>query len=116
MREKKRYIVFQVVSRQPVTAQQVADAILLECHAFLGEQGMARAGLIILHDRWQSASQKGILRVSHKETANIRAALMFVKSIGNTEALIRSIGMSGILKKAVQRFIHAHKQDIATVG
>ena len=105
LREKKRYVVFQVISRQPVTAQQAADTIMSACRAFLGEIGMSKAGIIILHDKWQPASQKGVLRVSHREIGNVRAALMMVKSIDNREAIITTRGMSGILKKAVQMFL-----------
>lgn len=107
LREKKRYMVFQVISGRPVTAQEASDAIMGACRQFLGELGMSRAGIIMLHDKWQQASQRGMMRISHKEVQNVRAALMLVRSIGSREAVITTKGMSGILRKAVQRFLLA---------
>lgn len=107
LREKKRYVVFQVISGQPVTAQEASDAVMKACRDYLGELGMSKAGIIMLHDKWQHASQRGVMRVSHKEVRNVRTALMLVKSIGSREAIITTKGMSGILKKAIQRFLLA---------
>ncbi len=105
LREKKRYMAFEVLSRQPVTEAEVRDAIWNCCLVFLGEQGMSRAGMMVLHDKWRDDPQKGILRVAHTEIANIRSALSLIKKIGGKEAIVTTIGMSGMLNKAVSRFV-----------
>ena len=74
-----------------VAVQQMMDKTL---HAFLGDLGMAQAGVIHLADQYNYQKQKGIMRVNHKHVDHVKAAFTF------TDTPVRSIGTSGVLKKA----------------
>jgi ribonuclease P/MRP protein subunit POP5 len=103
LREKKRYLVFEIISKVQITDYaKVSEAVMQSCQDFLGILGMAKAGILILPDKYRA--NKGILRVSHKCVNEVRAALAFVKKINNQDVIVRSCGLSGILKKAQQKF------------
>jgi ribonuclease P/MRP protein subunit POP5 len=105
LKEKKRYLVFEVMSNTNLSYEKVEAEIWKSCLGFLGEWGMAKAGMQVLSDCWKQASQRGIIRVTHTHTQHIRSALLLVKSIGGESAVIRTLGMSGIIDKAKKQFL-----------
>jgi len=106
LREKKRYLVFEIISKQKIdNLSKISNAILREAKNYLGEMGMAKAGLLILKDKYNIAKQRGIIKVNNKMLNNLKAALCFVKEIDNQEVIIKSVGVSGILKKAQNKYI-----------
>lgn len=72
--------------------------------SLLGESEAAKAGIIVMPDRWDRETQRGIIRVSNKHLKGIMASLTLINNINEKEVIIRSLGVSGTLKKA-GRFI-----------
>jgi ribonuclease P/MRP protein subunit POP5 len=105
LREKKRYLVFEIISKSKIDSKKVSKTILDGCRDYLGEMGMAKAGLLMLNDKYNKEEQKGIIKVNNKMVDHLRAALCFIKKIDNQKVIVRSIGMSGILKKAQAKFM-----------
>ena len=107
LREKKRYLVYEVISKSRHNdAVHVNKAILDASKEFLGSLGMAKAGILPLDDQWSQNTQRGIVRVSNKHADNVKASFIFVKSIGNHEAIVRSVGASGVLKRAKEKYFN----------
>ena len=107
LREKKRYLVYEAISKNKFNdAIHVNKAILDASKEFLGSLGMAKAGILPLDDQWSQDMQRGIIRVNNKQVDNVKAAFVFVKSIGAHEAIVRSIGASGVLKRAKQKYFN----------
>ncbi|MBW2976126.1 ribonuclease P protein component 2 [Candidatus Woesearchaeota archaeon] len=107
LREKKRYLAYEVISRERFNdAFHVSKAILEASKEFLGNLGMARAGIVTLDDKWNANMQRGIMRVNNKQVDNVKASLIFVKKIGGNEAIVKSVGASGILRKAQQKYLN----------
>jgi len=50
---------------------------------------------------------EGIIKVSHKHVDAVKAALTFADKIDGNEVIFRSLGVSGILRKAENRFLKA---------
>jgi ribonuclease P/MRP protein subunit POP5 len=112
LREKKRYLVFEVISKQKIqNFKEVSQAIQNSALMFLGQLGMAKAGTIILKDKWNKDMQRGIIKVNHKEVDNLRAALTFTERIEGKEVIVRSVGVSGILKKAENKYLKPVKTN-----
>jgi RNase P/RNase MRP subunit POP5 len=100
-REKKRYLAFEVLSRSRIKAvSEVSKAIWRSNLAVCGELGAAQAGMLFLHNKYNPQSQRGLLRVSHDQVHHVRASLALVKQIEQQPVIVRSVGSSGILRKA----------------
>jgi len=106
LREKKRYLVFEVISKEKINdVNSVSNAIWHCSLQFLGQLGVAKAGLMVLDNKWNPQIQRGIIKVSNRHVDAVKAALTFADKIDNKDAIFRSIGVSGILKKAENKFL-----------
>src|SRR3989344_817550 len=101
LKEKRRYLVYEAHSEGTFSFNDVKEAILQEA-AFLGTLGLAKAGLILLDD-WNN--NKGIIRVATASLDNVKAALFLIRNINKKEAFISTIGVSGTLYRARNKFI-----------
>ena len=69
------------------------------CKKFLGELGVAKAGIQVLPEKFNSKSQTGVLRTNSKMLNETKAALAFIKDIKGKRAVVSSEKVSGILRK-----------------
>ncbi|MCH8003629.1 MAG: ribonuclease P protein component 2 [Nanoarchaeota archaeon] len=107
LREKKRYLAYEVISNSRFNdAVSVNKAIYDAANVFLGNLGMAKAGIIPINDKWNDKTQRGIIRVSNKHVDELKASLIFVKNIQGKDAMVKSVGASGILKKALNKYLN----------
>ncbi|MAE42320.1 ribonuclease P protein component 2 [Candidatus Woesearchaeota archaeon] len=107
LREKKRYLAYEVISQQKFNdAIEINHAIVNASNEFLGNLGMAKAGIITLNDQWNSSLQRGTIRVNNKHVDELKASLVFVKNIKGKDIILKSIGASGILKKTQQKYLN----------
>jgi len=106
LREKKRYLVFEVISKERIgNFENISGAISHFILQFLGQLMAAKAGIIMLNNKWDSGLQRGIIKVNHKYVDAVKAALALATKINNTEIIIRSLGVSGILRKAENNYL-----------
>ena len=106
LREKKRYLVFEVISKEKITDINAVSSAIWDCSLqFLGKLGAAKAGIMVLSNKWNPELQRGIIKVSHRHVDALKASLVFAGKTSNTEAIFRSLGLSGILKKAENNYL-----------
>ncbi|MEK6974605.1 MAG: Rpp14/Pop5 family protein [Nanoarchaeota archaeon] len=98
LREKKRYVVYEIVSGKKFMLNEVKTTVNNANQKFLGELGMARAGIIHIDNLYKN--NKGILKVSNKYVNELKLSLALIKSINNDKVIFNTIYTSGILKKA----------------
>ena len=103
LKERKRYIVFEVISRSSVSEEDAYEAIRKAVREYVGDLGMARAGLQFIPQKW--SGNKGIARVNHTSADILKASFTFINSIQEKKAIVRSLGTSGILVKAQKKYI-----------
>lgn len=96
LREKKRYIAYQVAAEARVSKEAAQKAIQASVKQFVGDLGSAQAGIMFLKD-WKENT--GIMRVSTKSVDQVKAALALVKEVNGSQAKISSVGMSGVVDK-----------------
>src|SRR3989344_1286150 len=101
LREKKRYLVYEVISEVNLSYKDIKEGITSAFKELFGIDGIAKAGL----DFVDYGQNKGIIRVSTKGLDMLRASLCFVRKINKDEVVLRSLGVSGMLKKAKGNFI-----------
>ncbi|HLD02862.1 MAG TPA: Rpp14/Pop5 family protein [Candidatus Nanoarchaeia archaeon] len=100
LREKKRYMVFEI-SKGNADMETSLKAIDHELRKFLGEIGYGKAGIMMV----ETKDNKAIMKVNHKHVDEARLALSLVKDINHEKVAIRTLGVSGILKKAKEKWL-----------
>ena len=96
LKEKKRYIVYKVISDCKISEKQAKDEIKNQCLKFLGELGYAKAGIQMI--------DPNIIRVNTKHLEETKMALGLIKKINDKKVIVDVIGVSGIIKKAKAKF------------
>ena len=103
LREKKRYLAFEIISKGRIKSHSsVSKAIWQGMLSFVGTKGAAQAGLMLLPEKYHEQSQRGIARVNHKHVDALKGSFVLVQDVDNTPAIVRSLGVSGSLKKATK--------------
>ena len=98
LKQKKRYIVFQIISSYTFSVGDVSTAVNDAFHNFIGELGVARASPLFLKERYKDNIM--VIKVNHKYVPECIAALTLIKKIKNKGVIVKSIVTSGTLKKA----------------
>jgi len=99
LREKKRYLVYEVIGNKNFTINEIEKAIKDSYLSAFGELNIGKAGLIFLNKKFNKEKQRGMIKVSNKCLENLRYSLALVKKINNNKAIVRSVGCSGIINK-----------------
>ncbi|MFA6461139.1 MAG: Rpp14/Pop5 family protein [Candidatus Woesearchaeota archaeon] len=103
LKEKKRYILFQIVADKKFSSGEVKSVVEDLLLSFLGQLGVARAAPLFIEEKFNLENQMFVLKVDHKYVDEVKAALALGKSIKNTPIIIKSVTVSGILKKVVRK-------------
>ncbi len=99
LKERKRYILFQVISTKEFEKDNISQAVHDACLRFLGELGMAKAGIQFLPESWNKKTQTGIIRVEHNYVDHVKASLATLQEIGGQRATFSCVKVSGAIDK-----------------
>ena|SRR3989338_6392567 len=99
LREKKRYLVFEVIGSSHCS--EAAEAVKLSFLSLFGIFEAAKAGIKSI----KSSGRRCMLSVNRKYVDRLKAALIMVKSIKNTAVVLRSVGVSGSVKGAASKYL-----------
>ena len=102
LREKKRYLVYEIISDKKIDLKGVKDNIKRKVMVFMGELGYSKAGIMFLD---KDKENKGLIRVNSKYLDHLRTALILIKDLNNQNVLIKTIGVSGMLNKAINNYL-----------
>ncbi|MBI4983266.1 ribonuclease P protein component 2 [Candidatus Woesearchaeota archaeon] len=100
LRQKKRYVVFEVVSTHKFSLAEIKAMAEEAWLGFLGQLGTARATPMIIEEKYNPETQRFMVKVNHNFVDELKAALTLSKSIKNTPVIVKSIVVSGTIKKA----------------
>lgn len=95
LRQKERYILFEVASEAPVGEAEVKNAAYNSILSFLGEYGSSLASPKFIS--YDPAKRLAILRCSHTELQKVKAALALCSSVGGKRAAFRIKKVSGTI-------------------
>ncbi len=106
LRERKRYLAYEIISKEPITdSKAVSETIWKTALKYLGEIGCSEAGIIILSDKFNKKNQRGLIRVNHRSLDRLRATITLIRQVEGQDVIFRSVGASGIIKKAEEKYI-----------
>ena len=96
MRETKRYLVYELLSEQPLGNAQAE--VVKHARQALGLFDSAKAGIVPV--RYDEAVQAGVLRVAHTSVDKVKAALLLLTEVRGKPVIARVRTVSGMVGKA----------------
>lgn len=100
LREKKRYLVFRVVSDGTLLYDNVRNAIYDSVARWLGENETAKADVHIVKNLWDGRARTGFIRCAPKYVDDVRTGMALVHQIGDSRVIIQTLSVSGTIKSA----------------
>ena len=95
LKQKKRYIVFEIVSDVNFEADGVRKAVNDALLSFIGQLGIAKTSPMFV----KFENNKFIMKINHKFVDECISAIILIKKIKNQEVIVKSVITSGTLKK-----------------
>lgn len=100
LKQKKRYVIFEIVADKKISFSEIKEELEKSMKNFWGSSGISKAGPMIMEEKFNFEKQKFLVKVNHKFVDELKSALILSKSIKNTPIIVKSIIVSGTLKKA----------------
>ncbi len=98
LREKNRYILFKIISEEPVEYSDLESAIWNTMLDFLGEYGVSNTSVWLIKDRWDKNSQTCIIKCNHLSVQAVIASLGLLGRLGDSRVAIKILKVSGTIK------------------
>ncbi len=111
LRERKRYILFKVISEEPINYTFLKEAITSSILKFYGELGFSKLSLKFLDERWNEKEQVGIIQCNNLSVPNIVTALGLVQRIGEARVNIKVLKISGTIKSLLKGFKDINQKE-----
>ncbi len=114
LRERKRYVVFEVISQVPLNREDIISLIWKASLDLFGEYGTSKLNLWIMEVYQHELPDyenvlRGILQCNHREVKKIRAALSVITKFNGARVVFHTLGISGTIRSATKKFIKAKK-------
>ena len=97
-RAKKRYVVFKVISDEPVDYMAARDALWNSMTHWMGEADLGKANARIIKNLWSERTQSGFVQVSPKYVDHVKVAMGLIHHIGDQRVIFQSVRVSGTIK------------------
>ncbi|WP_431063854.1 Rpp14/Pop5 family protein [Methanobacterium sp.] len=110
LRNKKRYIAFEAISKVPLTRENVISLVWEASLNFHGECKTSNFNLWIMKV-WNIKSSndkyiiKGIIQCNRDELIAVRAAISLITNFKGKKVVFHTLGISGTIKAATKKFI-----------
>ncbi len=105
LREKQRYIVFELLSDETHDLGAVVDAVWETTLNLLGEHGVAEAEPWVLKDLFDVEQQQGAIRVHKDHVPVVRASLALITRINGTDTTVHVLGVTGTMDSAERKYL-----------
>lgn len=104
MREKKRYIAFEILGEENVEFSNLINALWHSLLNLFGEVETGSINFWLVKDTWSKTKQRGLIKCNHNHVSEVRLALALLERIGDTKVSIRTLGVSGTMKSARKKY------------
>lgn len=102
LKEKKRYVVYNIISDSKVDFMDAKDAIDSQNLRFLGELTLSKANIMHINELYDN--NKGVIKVDNKYLNELKMSLSLIKEIKAKKAIVNPIFVSGVLKKIKNKY------------
>ncbi len=101
LRDKKRYMAFEVLSEITITRAELAKEIASSAGSLFGDSGCSGMNLGLL----SYDGKYGIIRCARGKTEETRAALACITRVQGVRLSILILGISGSIRGVMEKFI-----------
>jgi ribonuclease P/MRP protein subunit POP5 len=106
LKPKKRFLAYEIISESKINNFSDVSREIWDKMTFLvGNLALAEAHMVVLKDTYAEEKQRGVIKINHKYVNELKAGLCLVQKIGNFPVILKTLGVSGILKKAKAKYI-----------
>ena len=102
LRTKKRYVVYEYISDKDISHNNIIKAVENSYKECFGVFGLGEAGFM---DTKIHNDNRGILKINHKYLDKLRVSISMITNINDQKLVLHTIGVSGILKKAKNKYM-----------
>ena len=103
LREKKRYVVFEVVAEKEIDVDVLADEIYRHAMELLGELGMSELSMWVMKNMF--SGNRGLIRVVPSGVEKLRLVLSSIRQIDEVPATVDVIGVTGTIRAAKLKYL-----------
>lgn len=101
LREKKRYIVFELFSEKEVIKPELIKGIWNSAYSLYGDVGTSKINLWLL----TFDGKRGVVRCAREKTEDVRALLCAINAIGESPVGIFVLSVCGTIKGTKKFFM-----------
>ena len=111
LRINKRYIVFEFISQKQINKSELIKIIWNNCLYYHGELETSKFRLWLMR-KWDCKSLndsymiKGIIQCDRDYVEKVKSALCLANNFNNNKIVFHTLGVSGTIKSASQKFIN----------
>ena len=98
LREKERYIAFQIISEESVTYADLEAAVWNTMLDFFGEYGTSLSSMWLIKNLYDDQQQVGVIRCNNESVPAVLAALGLITRMGDIRVIFKVLKISGTLK------------------
>ncbi len=100
LRERRRYLVFEVISEREIDKRELLDEIRSSLYSLYGDVGASESRIWLIG--YDKKKDVGILRCAHNKVEEVRAALACIHSVNGARIGMRVIKTAGTIKGATR--------------
>jgi ribonuclease P/MRP protein subunit POP5 len=98
LREKHRYILFKLISQEPVEYSDFEQAIWHTLLELYGESGVSKMSFRLVRNMYDERGQAGVAKCNHASVPQVVAGLGLVSRLGESKVVAKILKVSGTLK------------------
>ncbi|MBI2105743.1 hypothetical protein HYT56_02810 [Candidatus Woesearchaeota archaeon] len=112
LREKKRYIAFEIESESRLDREEIINAVDSSCKSFIGDFYSGKAGIMVLDET--ISNNKGVLKVGNKYLDLVKSGLMMIRKVNGKNILFKNVKVSGSLGKSKNKINQTSQENRAS--
>jgi len=98
LREKERYIAFEVISEEPIVFSDLESAVWNTAQDFFGELGTAQTSLWIIKNLYDEKKQVGVIRCNNLSVEKVLTSLGLITRLGDVRVIFKIHKISGTIR------------------
>lgn len=98
LREKDRYISFQIISEEQISYTDLEQAIWNQFLDTFGELGVSKTNMWLMKNLYMPELQIGVIRCNNKSVSQIIAGLGLISRLGDNRIIFKVLKVSGTIK------------------